>query len=242
MDKPKLNLRHLAIEAVLIVFTVSLALALSEWRLQVKKDQLVERVKISLKSETEKNIEKLKKVISYHDSLLTNIRNGEHTMISTPLSVLPFNPHIDKELSSFVRSQVYSSSSNYVDPIEIIRDNESRYLRMGDALSTIVIKNDSLFVYGAGNIVLRSAEISNNSWQIAQATNTLIELDYDLISILGRINSQFEDYKSTTDMALKILYSDSGQIQSALEDMFSMENQLLERYESVLLKLNAEQI
>lgn len=237
MNKPQLNFRHLAIEAVLIVFTVSLALALSEWRLQVKKDHLVERVITSLKSETEKNIKNLKKTIDYHDNLITNLRNGNHIMISASVTQLPFNPRIDGELSSFVRSQIFASTSNYVDPIEIIREDETRYLRIGDRLSTIVIRNDSLFVYGTGNIMLRAAEISNNSWQIAQATNVLIELDYDLISQLGRINSQFGDYESTTDMALKILYGESGEIQPALEDMFSMEKMLLDQYETVLQKL-----
>ncbi len=238
MDKPKLNLKHLFIEAVLIVFTVSLALALSEWRLQVKKDQLVDRVIISLKDETENNIKNLRRAISYHEELLTNLRKGTHILISASVDELPFDPLKDSELVSFAKSQIYANTSTYIDPVEIIRDGESRYLRTDDQLSTIVIKNDSLFIYGTGNIILRSAQISNNSWQIAQATNVLIELDYELISLLGNINAKFEDFESTSDMALGILYGDSGQIQSALEDLFSLEKYLLKKYELVLEQLN----
>ncbi|MEP1034355.1 hypothetical protein [Ekhidna sp.] len=239
MDKPKLNFRHLAIEALLIVFTVSLALALSEWRSQVKKDQLVGRVKISLKSETIENIENLKKAISYHEKLIANLRSGTHIMISASIDELPFDPLKNHELVSFVKSQVYANSATYTDPIEIIQDGQARYLRTDDQLSTIVIENDSLFVFGTGNIILRSAQISNNSWLIAQATNVLIELDYELISLLGSINSQFEDFESTTEMALNILYGNAGEIQSALEDMYSLEKKLLKSYESVLAKLNS---
>lgn len=238
MAKPKLDIRHIAIEAILIVFTVSLALALSEWRLQVKKDQLVDRVIISLKSETEINIENLKKAIAYHDELLTNLRGGTHILISASIDELTFDPLKDNELISFVKSQIYANTATYIDPVEIIRDGESRYLRTKDQLSTIVTKNDSLFIYGTGNIILRSAQISNNSWQIAQATNVLIGFDYDLISLLGKINAKFEDYESTTDMALNMLYTDSGEIQSALEDMFLLEKNLLEKYKLVLEQLN----
>ncbi len=240
MDNTKLNFKHLAIEAILIVFTVSLALALSEWRQQVKKDQLVERVITSLKSETEKNIENLKKAISYHQELIANLRSGTHVMISASIDELPFDPLNDNELVSFVKSQIYANSSTYADPVEIIKDGETKYLRTDDRLSTIVIKNDSLFVFGTGNIILRSAQISNNSWQIAQATNVLIELDYDLISVLGSITTKFEDFESTTEMAINILYGNAGQIQSAMEDMLSIEKELLEKYESVILKLNEE--
>lgn len=236
----KLEFKQLVVEAILIVFTVSLALALSEWRQQVKRNQLTNRVVNSLQDETEKNIENLKKAISYHETLLTNLRSGTHVMISAPIDELPFDPTNDDELVSFVKSQIFANTSTYVDPIEIINNDNTRYLRTNDELSTIAIKNDSLFVYGSGNIILRSAQISNNSWQIAQATNVLIELDYDLISLLGKINSKFEDFESTTEMAINILYSDAGHILSAMEDMLSLEKELLRSYESVLVKLNTE--
>lgn len=237
MDNPKLNFRHLAIEAVLIVFTVSLALALSEWRMQVKKDQLVKRVIVSLKSETQKNIESLQKAISYHQELTNNLRNGTHVMISASVDELPFNPQKDNELVSFIKSQVYANSSTYKDPIEIIHHGKTRYLRTANRLSTVVVENDSIFVFGTGNIILRSAQISNNSWQIAQATNVLIELDYELISLLGSINSKFEDFESTTEMAISILYGNPGQILSAIDDMLSLEKELLNQNEKVLAKL-----
>ncbi len=237
MAKTKLDLRHLAIEAILIVFTVSLALALSEWRVQVKRDELTDRVTNSLKSETEKNIDRLKKAITYHDELLTNLRNGTHPMITATIDQLPFDPANDQELVSFIKSQIFSNSGRFIDPIEVIKSDGVRYLRTNERLSSIQIRNDSLFIYGSGNIVLRSAQISNNSWQIAQATNVLIELDYELIDLLGRINTKFEDYESTTEMAISILYSNDGEILSPLEDLYSIEKELLTQYEKVLSNL-----
>lgn len=238
MAKPKLDFRHLAIEAILIVFTVSLALALSEWRQQVKRDELVDRVITSLISETNKNLANLDTAIAYHKNLLAELRNGKHVMIYQALADLPFDPSSNDELVAFAKHTIYSSSRVYVDPIEVVNFGGIRYLRTGDNLSSVYIQNDSLFVYGKGNIVLKSASISNNSWEIAQATNVLIELDYELITILGKITSKFEDYESTTDMAINILYSDTGEIESALEDLYSLEMELIEEYKKVLTQLN----
>ena len=237
MTTSKINFRHILIEAVLIVFTVSLALALSEWRQQTKKDALVDRVITSLKSEAEKNVKSLDSAIEYHGQLLKELYEDKHVLLAASFSELNFNPASDIELISFIKGQLYTSSV-FSDPIQVIRHGGSRYLRMDDKLSTIITQNDSLFVYGKDNIILRHAAISNNSWQIAQATNVLIELDYDLINKLGQITSEYEDYKSTTEMAMNILYTGSGSVQSAIEDLYTSEKKLLKQYQEVLSNLN----
>ncbi|SNS52028.1 hypothetical protein SAMN05421640_0498 [Ekhidna lutea] len=237
MSNNKINLKHILIEAILIVFTVSLALALSEWRQQIKTENLVDRVLISLGEEMKKNVESLKTAIDYHDTLLNNLRSGRHPMVAASLEGIPFDPRNDNQLTSFVKDAIVSSSSTFIEPIEVIHSNEKRYLRLDKTVGEIIVTDDSVFVYGNGNIILRSADVSINSWELAQATNTLIEMDYEMIKLLGETTSAVIQYQQTTDKAVALLYGDGSGIRSALEDMFWMEKNLLAKCEEILNSL-----
>ncbi len=57
MAKSKIDFRHLFIEAILIVFTVSLALTLSEWRESVKEANTRENVLKNILNENKADIE-----------------------------------------------------------------------------------------------------------------------------------------------------------------------------------------
>lgn len=237
MSDKKINIKHILIEAVLIVFTVSLALALNEWRQQIKTENLVERVLVTLEEEMKKNVEGLKIAIDYHGKLLKNLRSGRHTMVAESLAEIPFDPRNDHQLTSFVEQAILSSSSTIVEPIEVIHSNEKRYLRLGKAVGEIIVTDDSVFVYGTGNIILKSADVSINSWELSQATNTLIEMEYEMIKLLGETTSAVDQYQKTTNKAVALLYDDGSGIRSALEDMFWMEKDLLTKCEEILNSL-----
>ena len=66
MAKSKIDFRHIFIEAMLIVFTVLLALALSEWRNIVKENQTKRDVLNNIISELEANKADLESRIDYH--------------------------------------------------------------------------------------------------------------------------------------------------------------------------------
>ncbi len=69
MAKSKIDFRHIFIEAVLIVFTVSLALALSEWRSSVKEEQTRKTVLRNIISELEDNKADLEQKMPYHKAM-----------------------------------------------------------------------------------------------------------------------------------------------------------------------------
>ncbi len=92
-------------------------------------------------------------------------------------------------------------------------------------------------MFGDSNIILRSAELSRNAWQIANATNATIEMDYDIVLLMGQISNLIELYSQTSEKALDMLYSGEGSILSVLEDMKSIESELLKKHESLLLLL-----
>ncbi len=66
MAKSKIDFRHIFIESILIVFTVSLALTLSEWRVSVKENRTKEAVLRNIASELEDNKTDLELKMPYH--------------------------------------------------------------------------------------------------------------------------------------------------------------------------------
>ena len=71
--KKKINFRYLLIEALLIVFTVSLALGLNEWRASVKEETMAEKVRTNILSEIKSNKEDLAIKMEYHLETSQNI-------------------------------------------------------------------------------------------------------------------------------------------------------------------------
>lgn len=69
MAKSKLDFRHIFIEAILIVFTVSLALALSEWRAAIKEANTRDKVLSNIIKEIESNKEDLESKMDYHRAM-----------------------------------------------------------------------------------------------------------------------------------------------------------------------------
>ncbi|MEM9340076.1 MAG: hypothetical protein AAGA66_15175 [Bacteroidota bacterium] len=71
--KNKIDIRYLVIEALLIVFTVSLALALNEWRTNVKERKIENKVLKNIVSEITSNKKDLESKLLYHQQTARNI-------------------------------------------------------------------------------------------------------------------------------------------------------------------------
>lgn len=233
MSNKKIDYRQIFIESIFIVFAVSLAFSLSEWRQGMKTKQLVKRVFQTLEDEVTTNKLALEKAYTYHSTLLSELNNGTHVINSFPVSLFNFDYTNDEKLASFIQKFFVPDLIGTPKDVKIKRQNGERYMIIGESVNRLHTRNDSIIVYGSGNIVLRSATLLNNAWQIANATNAVVEIDYDLILLMGKINNQILDYDKTVEKAITILYSEDGNIKSVLEDMRWMEKELLTRYESI---------
>ena len=74
MASKKLDFRHLLIEALLIVFTVLLALTLNEWRTNVKERKLKDKALKNIISEIRSNKEDIESKLDYHLQISENIK------------------------------------------------------------------------------------------------------------------------------------------------------------------------
>lgn len=75
MAKSKIDFRHILIEAILIVFTVLLALALSEWRDSIQEEKTKEAILRNIISEIENNKADLESKKDYHQEVSQKLRD-----------------------------------------------------------------------------------------------------------------------------------------------------------------------
>lgn len=89
----KIDFRYLIIEAILIVFTVSLALAMNEWRSNVKERKTRDKVLKNILSEIESNKQDLESKLEYHLQTAQNI--GNYLSSDSLWSTLEFHSGIE---------------------------------------------------------------------------------------------------------------------------------------------------
>lgn len=88
MAKSKIDFRHITIEALLIVFTVLLALTLSEWRSSVKEERTREAVLNNIVNELKSNKADLESKLEYHKAMSQKL--GEYLSSDSLWSTLKY--------------------------------------------------------------------------------------------------------------------------------------------------------
>ena len=116
----KINTGQLLLEFISVVFAVTLALSLNEWRQNRKTNNLVGRVLQTLKDETISNLDIINGTIDYRRELLDNLKSGKHEYASLPISEVPFDVYDDRELKTFLRHSMIKSLDRLPESIEVI--------------------------------------------------------------------------------------------------------------------------
>jgi hypothetical protein len=228
------------LEFISIVFAVSLALVLDEWRQGVKDDKLQESVLKSIKAEVQGNLIEIDRVLPYHETLLNNLRNGTHLIVALPLSAIDVNINNDRLLAEFMEEALLTSQQTAYERIRIKQAGDQRLLVLDDKVWRLETSADSLKIFGADNIELRSPEIADNAWQLAQATQVMVKLPFELIELLSQLHSRQTAYEAVAAQALVQIYNGNSNTQGVMEDLLLMEKQLKADYESILLMLVKE--
>jgi hypothetical protein len=237
MGNSKINKSQLALEFVSVVFAVLLALLLNSWRQSAKTDQLVNRVLETISKEVETNSQLVKASNAYRETLVNHLKSNQHLVYGIPLSDFPIDHQNDVVLKKLMIENLIFQNGVNPDNVEIKRSGEQRVIIIDKDILHIEEKNDSLFFYGQSNIQLRNAEITNNSWGIAQATGAIVEMKYELVEELAKLNQLQTLYSETSSIALKTLYSGESGILSIMEDLIWIERDMLKSYEKIQLIL-----
>ena len=227
------------LEFISIVFAVTLALVLDEWRQTVKDDALNERVISSIKAEVTSNLALINESIPYHNQLIRELRNGEHVVVAIPLAAIPVDVDNDRQLSKYVGNMLLASQELAPERLEIRRIEDVRILVLDENVWRMDVGKDTLKLFGTGNIQLRSAAISNNAWQLSQATQVMVNLPFELIEALSKLHSRQSSYNVIAGQAIEKVYEGNPNIIGVLEDLRYLEQQLKADYEQLLPMLEA---
>lgn len=235
--KVKNYLLYAAGEILLVVVGILLALQVNNWNEAGKRQKLVSRITKTLNDETTANLKAIRTSNAYRKKLVRELKNDRHLINKMPLNALPFDATNDQQLTSFISADIAASGA-FPGKIEVIRAGKNRFLKLGDRANRIVIENDTLKIFGTGNIQLKSADISNHTWTLAQASNAITDMDYDLVNLLGKLNVLHISYQSTAEKAVTILYTGEASVLSILEDMLWLERDLERIYEEILVAID----
>ena len=204
------------------------------WRESIKTDDLVERVKHTIKEEVANNKSSIEAVLGYHETLAIELLQNRHLINKFALNDLDVDVTDDRAFEAFFKKVLLFTDTEYTDRVEVHREEDLSVLVLNNRIFQLEIDGDSLVIYGDGNIKLRTADISNNSWGIAEATNALVELDVDIVSDLSRLKSIQDDYMETSNKAIDLVYQGEPGVVHILEDMINYEKEML-RLDSLLL-------
>lgn len=227
--KQSINKQQLAIEFLSVVFAVILALILNGWRESLSLKENLRKVKETIVAETLKNDSLIQKSHAYRGDLLQQLYANEYELLAAPTSEFPFEVSNNDKLASFFRTLLIFESKDYYDRVLVLQEKSKRVLVLDDKVFDIIVKNDTLRILGVGNIRLKTPELSNHSYHLAQATETTVKMDIKLVEKLTKVNSLNEVYAKMSDYALQMVYDGNQKgIISSIEEMYGLETEILE--------------
>ena len=231
----KINRQQLLLEFVSVVFAVLLALLLNSWRESRQISNSVERVKQTIIDEVQENIKLFKDSYAYRQKLVSDLQNNRHLVMSTAISELDYDVTTDKGLKELVQSALLSYGQ-WIEDVQVISRDGNRYLKMDRSVLNIEIEHDTLRLFGTGNIILKSpaTDLSNRSWPMAQATGVLVEMDLEVVDAMSKVYTLNERYIKMSDQAISMIYKGDDGIVSVLQDMVSLEKQIIDANNALL--------
>ncbi len=233
--KNRINKQQLVVEFVSVVFAVILALILNNWRETASLNNDLSRVEESIRKEVVRNDSLVQESHQYRQDLLEKFYTNNHQLISVPASALPFDVNDNEALASYFELQLIIGQKEFFERVKVMQDGENRVLILNENVFDLVVESDTLKLKGIGNIQLRIPNLSNRSWDLAQATGTIVNMDVTMVEKLIIVNALLESYESTSESAIQMVYSGNQRgLLSVLEDLFNIEAQIIEANAALL--------
>ncbi|MBO6794303.1 MAG: hypothetical protein JJ895_10370 [Balneolaceae bacterium] len=237
--KNRINKQQLVIEFVSVVFAVILALVLNNWRESSALNANLNKVKESIIQEANRNDSLLQESHAYRASLLQDLYANKNLLLAAPVQDFSVDLNDNEALAQFFKTSLLFGQKNYYENVLIEQEGSERVLVLGNNVFDIVIESDSLKLFGVGNIQLKIPDVSNRSWQLAQATNTIVLMDVELVEQLSLVNTLIDTYIKAGDNALKMIYSDNQNgLIAVIEDLYTLESQIIKANTNLLRSLN----
>ena len=236
--KSSINKQQLLIEFISVVFAVILALLLNGWRESSAMKADLQKVEETIQKEIIRNDSLLQQSNSYRKVLLSKLYNNDNLLLKLAIQEIPVDVTNDKILANFFRDVLLFQQKQYFDHVSIESSGEQKVLILDNNVFDLVLKNDSLSMLGIGNIQLNVPDLSNLSWQLAQATNTVTLMEVSLVEKLGRLNALMLTYDKTCSDAHKMIFQDNQKkMTGIIEDMYNLEKKIMTTNKEILAEL-----
>ncbi len=236
--KNKLNTQQLAVEFISVVFAVILALVLNSWRESSALNANLQKVKESIFQEVKSNDALLRKSLDYRKELLQKLYSNQNLLLAVASADLDFDVNNNTKLANFFKRSLIFGQKEYRENIMVMQEDDSRVLIFGESVFDLKLEQDTLKLMGVGNIQLKLPNINNRSWDLAQATGTVVRMNVTLVEKLGVVNSLIETYLKTSESAVEMVYNGKQKgLISVLEDLKSLEEKIIEANASLLEEL-----
>lgn len=236
--KNKLNKQQLALEFISVVFAVILALVLNGWRESSALNANLEKVKESILREIKSNDVLLQESLDYRKELLQRLYSNQNLLLAVSSSDLNFDVNDNTKLAAFFKSSLIFGQKEFREKVMVLQEGNSRVLILGESVFDLKLEEDTLKLMGIGNIQLKLPNLSNRSWDLAQATGTIVRMDISFVEKLSIVNSLIDTYLKTSESAVDMVYDGKQKgLISVLEDLNSLEAKIIEANASLLNEL-----
>jgi hypothetical protein len=238
---PERRRGRLALEMVVIVFSVLVALVANEWRQGVARASTVESVLGTVRREAVANRAEVARALEHHRDMVAQLRAGGIVTARLDLNTVPLDTtsaaRLARTATELVRAEAREAGRRPPAPFRARRLADGRWeLSSGEGTLLLEIRGDSALVRGTGNIVLRPPFLLDSAWETAQATQAAAHMDPEIVAAMATVR-QFQRYvDATVSRIMDFLYGATGDADmiSALSDLAGFEAALLEAYDRLL--------
>jgi hypothetical protein len=236
--KNELNKQQLVLEFISVVFAVILALVLNGWRESSALNANRDTVKESILQEVKNNDVLIKESYDYRKELLQSLYSNQNLLLAVSNSDLNFDVHDNTKLANFFKRSLIFGQKEYRENVMVMQEGNYRVLILGESVFDLKLEEDTLKLFGVGNIQLKLPNLNNRSWDLAQATGTVVRMNITLVEKLGIVNALINTYLKTSESAAEMVYNGKQKgLISVLEDLNSLEAKIIKANSSLLEEL-----
>ena len=228
----------------MIVFSVLLALAASEWAQGAQRRATVEAVLETVRSEATANRAEVARALEHHSTLVTQLRSGGIEMARFDLRSAPVDTSsteaFGRSMNAIIQGETASRGEGGVPTFQPRRLPDGNWLLespMGNV--RVEIRGDTAVVRGSGNLTLSPPFLVESAWETAQLTQAAIHMDPAIVAAMARVRQLQRYVDGTVGRLVDMLYGNAARVEplSALSDLASFESALVEAYDELLALL-----
>jgi hypothetical protein len=232
---------RLLAEMAVIVLSVLLALAASEWAQGAQRRATVRAVLETVRAEAVANRAEAARALEHHASMVSQLRSGGIEMARFDLRTAPVDTSsvaaFGRSMNAIIQGEAAARGEGGIPPFQPRRLSDGNWLLESPMGSVRVeIRGDTAVVRGTGNITLSPPFLVESAWETAQLTQAAIHMDPAIVAAMARVRQLQRYVDGTVSRLVDMLYGNAARVEplSALSDLASFEEQLVAAYDELL--------